>query len=106
MSGQVRSTMENNDGIAIRRAEMPANSTAYLNPRNLREDNRYLAELLVPGMSVLDIGCGTGTITRGIAEAVAPSEHVVGFDINEALLAEARRMHSDIPNLSFVAGDL
>jgi ubiquinone/menaquinone biosynthesis C-methylase UbiE len=37
-----------------------------------------LAQLLLPGMSVPDIGCGSGAITAGIADAVGPSGTVVG----------------------------
>ncbi|GGC80435.1 hypothetical protein GCM10011512_03990 [Tersicoccus solisilvae] len=39
----------------------------------------YLLPHLVPGMRVLDVGCGPGTITRDLAERVAPGE-VIGLD--------------------------
>ncbi len=68
---------------------------AVLNRRTLEQDHRVLASLLRPGMSVLDVGCGTGAITKGIARAVAPGE-VVGIDRDGGLLPE-----SDLPNLSF-----
>ena len=38
-----------------------------LNRRTLEIDHRVLAGVLRPGMSVLDVGCGTGAITAGIA---------------------------------------
>jgi len=56
-------------------------------------------------MNVLDVGCGTGAITAGIAKAVGPSGQVVGFDRDGGLLALARREHSGIDNLSFEEGD-
>jgi SAM-dependent methyltransferase len=43
-----------------------------------------------PGERVLDIGCGTGVVTRAIAARVAPHGRVVGVDSSDALLAFAR----------------
>ncbi|RSM98179.1 SAM-dependent methyltransferase [Nonomuraea sp. WAC 01424] len=44
---------------------------------------------LAPGMSLLDLGCGPGTITTDLAAAVAPG-HVLGLDQQAAQLAGAR----------------
>ena len=54
-----------------------ANSAAYLLPH------------LAPGMSLLDIGCGPGTITLDLAEVVSPGR-VVGFDVVADPLDAAR----------------
>jgi ubiquinone/menaquinone biosynthesis C-methylase UbiE len=43
------------------------------------------------GMRVLDVGCGTGVVTRDVAERVGPGGAVVGVDPSRALLAVARR---------------
>jgi SAM-dependent methyltransferase len=72
-----------------------------LNRRTLEHDHRVLAGMLRPGMSVLDVGCGTGAITAGIARAVAPGR-VVGVDRDETLLEAARRDH---PSVHFEAAD-
>ena len=77
-----------------------------LNRRTLQRDHRRLAALLRPGMSVLDVGCGTGAITADIARMVGPEGHVLGLDRDESLLALAREDHGGIPNLSFVHGDV
>ncbi len=76
-----------------------------LDRRTLRGDHRVLAGLLRPGMAVLDVGCGTGAITAGIAEAVGPEGRVVGVDKDERNLARAREMHGGLGNLSFLTAD-
>lgn len=88
---------------------MPAQShrsdSRILGRRTLQRDHRSLAELLRPGFSVLDVGCGTGAITAGVAKAVGPHGHVVGIDRDEALLTMARTEHAMLPNLQFECGD-
>ena len=54
-----------------------ANSAAYLEP------------LLRPGMSLLDIGCGPGTLTIDLARRVAPGR-VLGIDASGEVLEGAR----------------
>ncbi|MCW3836567.1 class I SAM-dependent methyltransferase [Sphingomonas canadensis] len=44
-----------------------------------------------PGEHVIDIGCGGGGTTIRIARAVAPGGSVLGLDISQALVDEARR---------------
>jgi len=53
--------------------------------------NEYLDLLGVsPGERILDVGCGSGAVTRAIAGRVAPSGSVVGSDSSPALLTVAR----------------
>jgi SAM-dependent methyltransferase len=85
---------------------MPEGTSAFLNTRSLGTAHRRLAELLRPDMTVLDVGCGTGAITRGIAEAVRPGGHVVGMDVHRGLIEQACRLHADVPGLSFAVGDV
>lgn len=42
------------------------------------------------GMHVLDIGCGCGTTTLAIAEAIGPDGSVTGVDISRPMIAWAR----------------
>lgn len=81
-------------------------NSGVIDGRRLSTGNKRLAEMLHPGMSVLDLGCGTGAITRGIADAVGPSGKVVGVDNNPEWIAKARRQYEDIPGLSFEVGDV
>ena len=50
----------------------------------------FLIPHLHPGATVLDCGCGAGTITLGLAEAV-PDGHVVGVDLDLSGLKGAQR---------------
>jgi ubiquinone/menaquinone biosynthesis C-methylase UbiE len=46
------------------------------------------------GDRVLDVACGTGVVARAAADRAGASGHVVGLDINPAMLAVARSVRS------------
>ena len=53
----------------------------------------YLALIgLRPGDRLLDVGCGTGVVTRDAARRVAPGGRVVGIDPSPGFLAIAREL--------------
>ncbi len=67
----------------------------------------YLLPRLQPGWSLLDVGCGPGTITRDLARRVAPGP-VVGVDAAAEVVAEARSLmagDADVA-LSFEVGSV
>src|SRR5690349_16057422 len=76
-----------------------------LGRRTLERDHRALARLLRSGLSVLDVGCGTGAITAGIARVVGAQGRVVGVDRDERLLELARDSHQEYSNLQFEQRD-
>jgi SAM-dependent methyltransferase len=91
---------------ARQRAELSGKLTGVLDSRSLTRSHKRLAELLAEGISVLDVGCGSGAITRGIAEAVGPRGRVVGIDSSPALIEKARSAHGGVPGLTFETGDI
>ena len=62
--------------------------------RTVETSAAYLAPHLRPGMRVLDIGCGPGSITLDLAQRVAPGE-VVCVDASEAVVGLARQSAVD-----------
>ena len=62
---------------------------------------------LVPGMQVLDVGCGSGCVTQTIATLIGEGS-VTGVDSNRLLLQEARRSlaHTSLSNVTFVEADV
>jgi demethylmenaquinone methyltransferase / 2-methoxy-6-polyprenyl-1,4-benzoquinol methylase len=59
------------------------------------------------GMSILDVACGTGTLTRALARRVGPGGAVTGVDRSEPMLARARRARrrSDAAAPSYLTAD-
>lgn len=58
---------------------------------------------LRPGERVLDAGCGTGRMCRLLADL---GVSVVGVDVSEAMLDEARRRTGDHPDIDLVVADM
>ncbi|MCC5859062.1 MAG: methyltransferase domain-containing protein [Ectothiorhodospiraceae bacterium] len=50
---------------------------------------------VAPGDRILDAGCGTGIVARTAASRLGRASKVVGVDINDGMLAEARRQDAD-----------
>jgi len=64
---------------------------------------------LPPGSRGLDAGCGIGSHTLLLAEAVAPGGHVTGLDLRPDFLARARETAAKSPlseHVSFQEGNL
>jgi demethylmenaquinone methyltransferase/2-methoxy-6-polyprenyl-1,4-benzoquinol methylase/phosphoethanolamine N-methyltransferase len=65
---------------------------------------------LQPGMRVLDVGCGTGTLALGLKAAVGETGQVSGIDASpemiEVATQKARKRHSELDLRLAVAEDL
>lgn len=70
--------------------------------RTVANSAAYLEQHLVPGLSLLDVGCGPGTITVEFADALAPAR-VVGVDAATEVIEKAARFER--PNLEFTVAD-
>jgi SAM-dependent methyltransferase len=76
-------------------------------PRYLYQRRKYdvIAGLLPPRRfaAALDLGCGTGLLSRRLA---AHADTVLGIDISGEAVAQAARRHADVPGLRFEQGDM
>jgi trans-aconitate 2-methyltransferase len=59
----------------------------------------------VPGGRVVDLGCGTGDLTKILHQEMEAKE-TVGVDSSPAMLTRANAAHGDVAGLSFVQGDI
>lgn len=53
---------------------------------------------------ILDVACGTGELERRVTRAF-PQMHMVGFDLSDAMLAEAKNKLAAFPNVQWQQGD-
>src|SRR5262249_28444939 len=75
--------------------------------RTAENSARYPLEYLVADAGILDVGCGPGTITAGLA-ALVPDGRVVGIDAAAGVLAEARAAAArlGLANVRYEVGDV
>lgn len=74
--------------------------------RSLESDYATLPPLLKPGWRVLDIGCGTGAISKGIAQKVGPTGYVTGIDNTAYFIESGKETYADVFNLDLLNADL
>ncbi len=60
---------------------------------------------LEPTDNVLDVGCGSGWLSRRIAEKV-PQGRVVGMDVSDQMVRVARRTSGEHHNVLYVTGEV
>lgn len=74
--------------------------------RRADQQAAFLLPYLNTSMNLLDVGCGPGTITLGLAQAVAPG-HVTGIDHDSQHIETARALAKErgVNNVTFRLGD-
>lgn len=87
--------------------EGSAEMDAQMRRRRSELQADFLSPHLKPGSTLIDIGCGQGTITVGLAEAVAPGM-VRGFDLQKQHIESARGLAREkgLKNVQFEVGDI
>lgn len=80
---------------------------AMFRRRTAQTQAAFFLPYLHAGMTLLDCGCGLGTITLGLAEAVAPGQ-TMGIDAAASEIAVARRnlRATELRNVTFERGNL
>ncbi|MFD0795013.1 methyltransferase domain-containing protein [Mucilaginibacter litoreus] len=74
--------------------------------RSLAADYATLPPLLKQGWRVLDVGCGTGAISKDIAKLVGPTGKVIGIDNTEYFIESGKETYAEIENLELLYADL
>jgi SAM-dependent methyltransferase len=89
--------MQNTETFQLSVAAAEAYEARFV-PALFAEWAPQLVELagVAPGQAVLDVACGTGIVARTVADTLRGTGRVVGLDLNEAMLAVARRVRPDI----------
>ena len=80
---------------------------ATLRERRVRDEAAFFVPYLSPGMSVLDCGCGPGSLTVDIADLVTPGK-VIGIDLEASQFVHGRDLarQRGTANVSFERGDI
>ena len=60
---------------------------------------------IVKGSRVLDMGCGTGEISKYISDLVGCEGHIVGIDPDETRIKLAQENYKDVKHLQFFVSD-
>lgn len=74
-------------------------------PQQQAMRDAYFSDIgLEDGARVLEVGCGTGAVTRALA-LLPETASVLGVDPSTGFLGVARELSDGIPSLEFVVGD-
>jgi len=77
-------------------------TVAWMASRHVGYQGAFLAKHLASGMSLLDCGCGPGTLTCGLAEIVAPGRvNAVDVELTQIEKARALAAEKGLQNIEF-----
>lgn len=74
--------------------------------RSLKTDYRTLEPLLKEGMFILDVGCGTGAISKDIANFIGRTGKVIGIDNTEKFIERGKVTYKNVKNLELIHSDV
>jgi ubiquinone/menaquinone biosynthesis C-methylase UbiE len=82
-----------------------ANAIKWLEMRNAAQHAAFFLSHLRPGMTLIDCGCGSGSITVGLAEAISPGP-ALGIDVGASVIVRAsqRAKEHGVANARFQVG--
>ncbi|CAB4015521.1 Hypothetical predicted protein [Paramuricea clavata] len=87
---------------------MEDNAKAYdqLSKPQYESGCKFISEFinLSPGDKVLDMGCGTGQVTKYVADIVGPDGQAVGVDPDAARIKIAEEKYKEVSHLQFHVG--
>ena len=87
---------------------MDADAQGYdeLSKPQIESGRKFISELkLSQGAKVLDMGCGTGIVTKYIADIVGCNGQVIGIDHDDARIKIANENYKDAQHLQFHVGN-
>src|SRR5690349_9191780 len=91
---------------ATERATMPKGTHAAMENRTVFNANKNLLTIVKRGDFILDVGCGSGSITASIAALVGDTGNVTGIDTSEHLIELAKTTYAAVNNLHFEVADI
>jgi ubiquinone/menaquinone biosynthesis C-methylase UbiE len=81
-------------------------SSKIFDERTVEVDYRTILPLLRAGLNVLDVGCGTGSISNGIAKYISPNGHITGIDNTAHFIEKGKETYQATENLTLRHVDL
>jgi len=95
-----------NMAITNKEIKRDPSTSKLFDERSLQRDYATLASLLKSGMQVLDVGCGTGAISKDIAKIIGPQGHITGIDNTGHFIESGKETYKEVENLELIHTDL